>query len=86
METNQVNGQAQGAESDVLETSEDQILKWLTRDLGACITFLRAIHDDVELRQMMATWFKGRIINAKNARDNVDPRQLDVFGNPKSKK
>ena len=44
----------------------DQISKWLERDLAAMASLIDAIRGDKELRDYMATWFHGRMLNAKN--------------------
>lgn len=70
MNTNQDNGEpTQGVELPDLKTIE----KWSLRDLNACIAFLSAIRDDVELRSQLAQWFHGRIVNAKNKQENPHP-------------
>lgn len=71
----------QGVEDSTVLPQADtgQIEKWLTRDLGACITFLTAIHNDPDLRRQMAVWLAGRIENQKN-KPKVDPRQESLFG------
>lgn len=51
--------------------------KWLTKDLGTCITFLTALHNDAELRRQMAIFLQGRLSNFK---EKPDPKQGNLFG------
>lgn len=77
------NGQQVQGTGDVLEELPvpdlSQIETWLTRDLGAAIQVLTAIHNDAELRRQMSVWFQGRVINYKN-RPKVDPAQTKIPG------
>lgn len=75
------NLSSNGVETQGVETQDDvpsiaQLEQWLTRDLGTCIQFLKALHDDKDLRMQMATFLQGRISNFKN---RPDPRQTDLF-------
>jgi len=70
---NDVLDEAQGVES-IPEVST--IKKWMTRDLGACIVFLKALQDDPNLQDVMATYLQGRISNFKN---KPDPSQMPSF-------
>lgn len=75
-----VSEEVPGTESDVKGVpSLDTIERWITKDLGVCLTFLRALHEDVELRKQMAIFLQGRMINGVN---RPDPNQVPLF-NPK---
>lgn len=51
------------------------IEKWMTRDLGTCITFLNALHQDADLRKQMAIFLQGRLTNHVN---RPDPAQIKM--------
>lgn len=55
------------------------IEKWVSRDLDACIAFLQAIKQDVDLKKQLALWFHGRVVNYKN-RPVEDPNQVKIPG------
>lgn len=65
---------AQGAELPTADVN--QVEKWLTRDIGVAITLLTAIHNDPNLRRLMATHLHGL---HENQKAKVDPRQSDLF-------
>lgn len=75
-----------GVDTQGVETQEvpdvKTILRWMDRDLGASISFLKAIYDDPAVKAIVAEYLRGRIENWKN---KPDPAQTDLFNskNPK---
>lgn len=55
---------APGAEAE--EMNVKNISKWLSKDLDSMVVLLSAIRGDTELREYMARWFHGRMMNAKH--------------------
>lgn len=52
---------------DLEEVELSNVKKWLDDDLTRAIGLLKAIHDEPNLKQMMAEYMHGRVINWKNA-------------------
>lgn len=73
---NQDSQEVPGTELDVEKVDFEKIEKWLSRDVKACLAFLNAIDQDVDLRRQMAVWFHGRVKNFKN---KPDVSQSDLF-------
>jgi len=71
---NDVVEDAQGVDSSKVPDLVT-IEKWLTRDLGTCITFLNALHSDADLRKQMAIFLQGRISNSVH---RPDPAQIKM--------
>jgi len=68
----------QGSEVELDVPTTGNIIKWMEKDLGACITFLTALQNDTALKQQMAVFLQGRISNFKN---KPDPAQVGMeFG------
>lgn len=67
--------EAQGAETINGLPDLQTIEKWITKDLGVCLTFLNAIHNDKELRQQMAVFLQGRM---QNSLTKPDPNQIKM--------
>lgn len=65
-----------GTEADVKVPTVEQIRSWMEKDLGSCITFLSALHNDAAMKDSMATFLQGRITNFRN---KPDPNQSDLF-------
>lgn len=63
MKTKTVSEESQGDEIAKGVPTVDDVEKWLTKDLGACIAMLRAIHNDTNLRRLMATHLHGVHMN-----------------------
>jgi len=74
--------EAPGAETQEVEIPSPQVIvKWIRRDIGACISLLSAIHNDSNLQNLVAEWLHGRYVNQENAKaQKPDPRQTDIFG------
>lgn len=66
-----------GSEVNMEVPEVSKIKEWMLKDLGTCITFLTALHNDGALQDVMATFLQGRIQNYRNAR--VDPNQKKIF-------
>lgn len=85
METNSYGSATQGVDQPTadLPPSFDlkQVEKWLTRDLGICIVLLSAIHNDPNLRRMMALHLHGLHEN-KKAQDALK-NQATLFAEDK---
>lgn len=65
MNNNANDSKAQGAD-ELEEIEVKKISDWLLRDLTGMISLLAALREDAELRQYMAYWFHGRMVNAKH--------------------
>lgn len=70
--------EAPGAQTSEKEASMADIKKWVANDLKRALAFLQAIDQDAELQHYIATWFKGRMENAANAKKAAE--QLKAQG------
>lgn len=74
-----VNGnvaEAPGVEASKVEIpSIETVEKWVTKDLGTCVTFLQAILNDADLRKQVSIFLHGRMTNNAN---RADPNQLKM--------
>jgi len=57
--------------SDVPPITVENVQKWLSRDLGACITMLHAVHNDMNLQRLMAEHLCGVYNNAKQHNNGI---------------
>jgi len=79
MSSNGNGVEAPGAETQKVEVPTIEVIeKWITRDVGVSISCLQAIHNDPNLRRILAVYFQGKIENAKNAQEQ-DPAQMGLF-------
>lgn len=74
-QTNGIEVEAPGAETSSKIPDLATIEKWIGRDVSIAITLLSAIQSDKELRQQMAVFLQGRMINAEN---RPDPNQIKL--------